>query len=144
MAESRPCLAGPPAESPSTRKSSVDCTSRERQSDSLPGSDPADRAPFRRVRSRAFRAASRACIACRPLPTTRRASVGFSSSHPPRCSFTAWATKPSTSLLPSLVFVWPSNCGSGTFTDTIAVRPSRRSSPLGLLSLSLISFACRA
>ena len=41
---------------------------------------------------------------------------------------------PFTSLLPSLVFVCPSNCGSGTFTLMIAVRPSRTSSPCRLSS----------
>jgi hypothetical protein len=35
-----------------------------------------------------------------------------------------------TSLLPSRFFVCPSNCGSGTFTETTAVSPSRRSSPV--------------
>ena len=36
---------------------------------------------------------------------------------------------PFTSELPSLPFVWPSNCGFGTLTLTTAVRPSRVSSP---------------
>ncbi len=143
VAESRPCLAGPPAESPSTRNSSVLATSRERQSASLPGSDPLDSAPLRRVRSRALRAASRACIAWTPLLTIRRASAGCSSSQAPNCSLTACVTKLSTSLLPSLVLVWPSNCGSGTLTETMAVSPSRRSSPLGV-SPFLMSLALRA
>ena len=34
-----------------------------------------------------------------------------------------------TSGLPNRVFVWPSNSGSGTFTFTTAVRPSRKNSP---------------
>ena len=34
-----------------------------------------------------------------------------------------------TSGLPNLVFVCPSNSGSGTFTFTTAVRPSLRNSP---------------
>ena len=38
-------------------------------------------------------------------------------------------TAPLTSLLPSLVLVWPSNWGSATFTLITAVRPSRKSSP---------------
>ena len=38
---------------------------------------------------------------------------------------------PSTSLLPSLVFVCPSNCGSGTRSEITAVSPSRKSSPAG-------------
>ena len=32
-------------------------------------------------------------------------------------------------MLPSLVLVWPSNCGSASLTEMIAVRPSRMSSP---------------
>jgi hypothetical protein len=46
---------------------------------------------------------------------------------------------PSTSPLPSLVLVWPSNCGSGTLTLTTAVRPSRMSSPDMLSASSLMS-----
>ena len=38
---------------------------------------------------------------------------------------------PSTSPLPSLVLVWPSNCGCGTRQLMTAVRPSRKSSPRG-------------
>ena len=42
-------------------------------------------------------------------------------------------TRPSTSgrtsELPSFVLVCPSNCGSTSFTDTMAARPSRTSSP---------------
>ena len=45
---------------------------------------------------------------------------------------------PFTSVLPSLVLVWPSNCGRGIFTLMTAVRPSRMSSPL---RLSFRSFA---
>ena len=40
------------------------------------------------------------------------------------------STIPFTSPFPSLVFVCPSNCGSGTFTLTIAVNPSLKSSPV--------------
>ena len=39
--------------------------------------------------------------------------------------------------LPSFVFVWPSNCGSRSFTDTIAARPSSTSSPERFSSFSL-------
>ena len=38
-------------------------------------------------------------------------------------------TKPLASVLPSLVLVWPSNCGSPSLIEMIAVRPSRMSSP---------------
>ena len=33
------------------------------------------------------------------------------------------------SVLPSLVLVWPSNCGLASLTEMIAARPSRMSSP---------------
>src|SRR5918911_1380775 len=55
---SRPCLAEPPAESPSTKKISQNFGSRSWQSASLPGSDAESSAPLRRVSSRALRAAS--------------------------------------------------------------------------------------
>ena len=57
---SRPCLADPPAESPSTMYSSLSAGSRSWQSASLPGSALLSSAPLRRTRSRALRAASRA------------------------------------------------------------------------------------
>ena len=41
------------------------------------------------------------------------AVLGFSSRYFARASPTAELTMPSTSLLPSLVLVWPSNCGCG-------------------------------
>jgi hypothetical protein len=64
---SRPCLAEPPAESPSTMKISARAGSRTEQSASLPGSVEFSSADFRRVRSRAFRAASRARAASTAL-----------------------------------------------------------------------------
>ena len=57
---SRPILAEPPAESPSTMKSSASSGSRIVQSASLPGSEELSSALFRRVSSRALRAAWRA------------------------------------------------------------------------------------
>ena len=66
---SRPCLAEPPAESPSTRNSSHCSGSRSWQSASLPGSEPESSAPLRRVSSRALRAASRARAASTLLST---------------------------------------------------------------------------
>ena len=41
--------------------------------------------------------------------------------------------------LPSLALVWPSNWGSRSFTETMAVRPSRMSSPRRFSSFSLSS-----
>ena len=52
---------------------------------------------------------------------------------------TAW-TMPLTSALPSLAFVWPSNCGSVSLTLMTAVSPSRTSSPERLASLSVRAF----
>jgi hypothetical protein len=54
----------------------------------------------------------------------------------PSFSPTTPETKPSTSALRSFSLVWLLNCGFGSFTETIAVRPSRRSSPDGVRSLS--------
>ena len=36
-----------------------------------------------------------------------------------------------------LIFVWLSNCGSGTMIESTAVKPSRKSSPVGTLSFCL-------
>ena len=68
------------------------------------------------------------------------ASVGFASNQCPICSLQTLCTKPLTSVLPSLVLVWPSNCGSPSFTETMAARPSRMSSPVSFSSLALKSF----
>ncbi len=126
---SRPCLADPPAESPSTMYSSQSAGSRSWQSASLPGSELPSSAPLRRTRSRALRAASRARAASIALPMTRLATAGFSSRKAPSLSLTIASTMPLTSVLPSLVLVWPSNCGCGILTLMTAVRPSRISSP---------------
>ena len=130
---SRPCLAEPPALSPSTRYSSHSAGSRLEQSASLPGSEAESSADLRLVRSRALRAASRPCAAVRHLPTIALASLGCSSRYCPRYWLTSASTRPLTSVLPSLALVWPSNCGSGIFTEMIAVRPSRTSSPVSAL-----------
>ena len=76
---SRPCLAEPPAESPSTMKISDSAGSFSWQSASLPGRPAISSAPLRRVISRALRAASRARAASTILPTIARASCGCSS-----------------------------------------------------------------
>ena len=109
---SRPCLAEPPAESPSTMKSSARAGSRTVQSASLPGRVEFSSADLRRVRSRALRAAWRARAASTALPTIRFASPGFSSKNSPSLRLTVSLTRPSIGGLPSLVLVWPSNCGS--------------------------------
>ncbi len=141
---SRPCLAFPPAETPSTRNSSALAGSRVVQSVNLPGRAVISRADFRLVSSRALRAASRALDAVTAFSTTSRAIAGFSSRNMARASPTAELTIPWTSVLPSLVLVWPSNCGSRSLTLMIAVRPSRTSSPARLGSDSLSSPTRRA
>ena len=133
---SRPCLAEPPAESPSTTNSSASEGSLTEQSASLPGSVEFSSADLRRVRSRALRAASRARWACTDFMITARASLGFSSRNSPRPVLTIDSTKPAMPGLPSLVFVWPSNWGSRSLTEITAVRPSRTSSPERLSSFS--------
>ena len=75
----RAMIAEPPAESPSTRKSSVFAGSRSEQSASLPGRLVESIAPLRRARSRALRAAWRAWAALIALPQIARASAGCSS-----------------------------------------------------------------
>ena len=133
---SRACLPLPPAESPSTMNSSASAGSFTEQSASLPGSVEFSSADLRRVRSRALRAASRARAAAIALPMIWFASAGFSSRNSPSLRFTVDSTKPFIGGLPSFHFVCPSNCGSCSFTDTIAVRPSRTSSPLSESSFS--------
>ena len=91
-----------------------------------------------------MRAASRARAAVRHFSMIRRPSAGFSSRYWPRPSATAVWTWPLTSALPSLAFVWPSNCGSVSLTLMTAVRPSRTSSPERLPSASLSTPARRA
>ena len=70
---SRACFAEPPAESPSTMKSSASAGSRTEQSASLPGRVEFSSADLRRVRSRALRAASRARAASTAFCRMRRA-----------------------------------------------------------------------
>src|SRR3954470_14806334 len=132
----RPPSALPPAESPSTRYSSHLSTSRLEQSRNLPGRPPPERAPLRsRINSFCLRAATRASAARSPLLPMALAAFGFSSRNLLRYSPKRLLTMPSTSPLPSFVLVWPSNCGCGTRQLITAVRPSRKSSPVGTRSL---------
>ena len=128
MRLSRPCFAVPPAESPSTRKSSHFSGSLSEQSASLPGMPAPDITVLRWTISRAFLAAVLAVAARITFSMMIFANLGFSSRYWSMAAEVACDTTEVTSLLPSLVLVWPSNCGSATFTDTTAVRPSRKSS----------------
>ncbi|KAG1184658.1 hypothetical protein G6F35_015046 [Rhizopus arrhizus] len=97
----RPCLAEPPAESPSTMNSSDSAGSFSWQSASLPGSPAMSSAPLRRVRSRALRAASRARAASTILPAMALASFGFSCRNSSRRAPKAFSTAGRTSELTS-------------------------------------------
>ena len=91
---------------------------------------------LRRALSLAFLAAILA--AASPTAFSRIIVVicGFCSQKSVSFSFTRESTYPRTSEFPSLVFVCPSNCGSGIFNDKIAVSPTLTSSPVSFSSLS--------
>ncbi len=126
---SRPILAEPPAESPSTMNSSHFAGSRSEQSASLPGRPPMERALLRTV-SRALRAASRARAAVMLFSMIFLAIAGFSSKYVLISSYTTLPTTPSISVFTSLSFVWDEKRGLGILTEITATRPSRTSSPL--------------
>ena len=90
---SRPCLAEPPAESPSTMKISAISGSLTMQSASLPGRPMPPIADLRAV-SRALRAAARAREASTALRTILSASFGFSSRNSASFALTTEETKP--------------------------------------------------
>ena len=109
---------------------SVLAGSRSWHSASLPGSELMSSAPLRRVSSRALRAASRAAAASTTLARMILASLGCSSNQAASCSPTTLSTTGFTSDETSLSLVWLENLGSGTLTDSTAVKPSRASSPV--------------
>ena len=105
MRRSRPSLAEPPAEGPSTMKISDNDGSRSEQSASLPGSDAPSSAPLRCTIARALRAASRARAVVRHFSTIRRPSRGWPSRYSASASAVADSTMPLISGLPSFVLV---------------------------------------
>ena len=129
MVLSRPILAEPPAESPSTMKISHLLGSFSWQSASFPGREAESSTLLRLVSSRALRAASRARLAVMHFSTMVLAWAGFSARYSLSLSATAPSTRGRMSALPSFVLVWPSNWGSSSFTEMMAVKPSRMSSP---------------
>ncbi len=131
---SRPCLADPPAESPSTMYSSHFDGSRSWQSASLPGSELASSTPLRCTSSRAFCAAARACADSTHFSTTRLAATGFSSSQRESRSCRMPDTMPDTSDDTSLCLVCELYEGLGWRTEITPVRPSRTSSPISARS----------
>mmetsp|Transcript_31688 Transcript_31688/g.79150 ORF Transcript_31688/g.79150 Transcript_31688/m.79150 type:complete len:210 (+) Transcript_31688:765-1394(+) len=126
---SRPCLAEPPAESPSTRKISDSVGSSDWQSDNFPGSTVRCITDFERSRSRAAFAASAARAAAIALAAMAASTFGLKSKKACSCSETRESTAPRTSVDPSFDFVCPSNSGFGSLTVTTAVKPSRIYSP---------------
>ena len=137
---SLPCLALPPAESPSTRYSSFFLASLLCALASFP-----DRIfsvfplvfPLR-ASSRALRAASRAVEARCIFLISVMASSLFSSRKKLSFSLTILSTAAFASAVPSLPLVCPSNCKrfSGTPSDRMIVSPSRTSLPSKFLSFS--------
>jgi hypothetical protein len=99
------------------------------QSASLPGIEPDSSNDLRRASLRACCAAMRARAAWDALVMIVFASAGLRSNQSAIRSFATFCTKLFMSVLPSFVFVWPSNCGFCNFTEMIAARPSRMSSP---------------
>ena len=85
---------------------------------------------LRRTISRARFAAIRARAAIKDLSKINFAACGFSIKKRSNPSENTLSAIRRTSLLPSFVFVCPSNCGSGCFAEIIAVNPSRISSPI--------------
>ena len=127
---SRPCLAEPPAESPSTMNISHCAGSFSWQSANFPGKPTPSSRPLRRVISRARRAASRARAASMILLQMIFASVGFSCKKSCNALLTTSSTGKRTSEDTSLSLVCEENFGSGTLTDRTQVNPSRMSSPV--------------
>ena len=136
---SRHPFAEPPAESPSTRYTSVSLASLSLQSASLPGSVDTSSTFLRLVSSRAFLAASLALFAAIAFSMIIFAEEGFSSRNSASFCDIILSTSRRISLLPSFAFVWLSNCASVSFTEIIATRPSLTSSPERPLSSPLIT-----
>ena len=110
--DSRACFAGPAAESPSTINSSLSEGSFEEQSASFPGRPAVSSMLFLLVNSLAFFALILAFAASAHLSTIALPSFVFLESHFGNSWFTNTCTLDFISVFPSLVFVWPSNCGS--------------------------------
>ena len=103
---SLPCFADPPAESPSTIKSSELVGSFSWQSANLPGREDKFNTPFLLVSSLAFLAASLADEASTTLSHIFLISAGFSSNHWSNFVETADSTKGLISEDTNLSFVW--------------------------------------
>mmetsp|Transcript_37715 Transcript_37715/g.88243 ORF Transcript_37715/g.88243 Transcript_37715/m.88243 type:complete len:261 (-) Transcript_37715:808-1590(-) len=139
VSRARPCLAEPPAESPSTMKISVRAASALEQSASLPGRTDEPSTLFLRTSSRAALAASAALAAAVALSKMAPSTFGLRCKYSARCSASTSLTMARTSGLPSRFFVCPSNSASPMRTATTAHSPSRTNSPAsdGCFSRSL-------
>ena len=129
-------MAEPPAELPSTIYISHSVGSLLVQSVSFPGSFVFSSPVFLLTSSLAFLAASLALEAKSPFSNMVFATVGFSSRKYSSFSERTASTAVFASLLPSFVFVCPSNWGSLIFMFKTAVMPSLMSSPERALSES--------
>ena len=138
---SLPCLAEPPAESPSTKNISHLAGSFSWQSASFPGSPAMSNAPLRLVISLAFLAASLALAESSIFEIMLLASLGFSIKNSCSALFKRDSTTPFTSDETSLSFVCAENFGSGCFIESTAVIPSRQSSPVTAVSPLAPSFS---
>ena len=97
--------------------------------------------PLRRVSSRALRAASRARAASTIFEQMIFASCGFSSKYSVKVLATTSSTGPRTSDETNLSLVCELNFGSGTFTESTQVSPSRMSSP-EISTLAFLANSC--
>ena len=134
---SRPCLALPPAESPSTKYNSFRSGFFLCAGDSLPERLVSTLLFLRssRASSRALRAASRASFALKAFPINVCVKLLFSSKKYVIFSDTTCSTAVLASGVPNLFLVCPSNCNkcSGILIESTVVSPSRISAPSSLL-----------
>ena len=139
---SLPCLAEPPAESPSTINISDNDGSFSWQSASFPGNPATSIAFFLLVISFALRAASLAFEASNTFSVIDLASLGFSSKKRLIHSKDIESTTPLTSEETSFALVCEENFGSCIFIEMIAVSPSLASSPEKVTLCFLERFSC--
>ena len=101
------------------------------QLESLPTSGAFSSLDFSLAMLFALRAASLALAALTALSAIAAESSAFfrSSRIGVSMSITTDSTAVRASVLPSLVFVWPSNCMELIFSESTAVKPSLKSSP---------------
>jgi len=140
-ARSRPLLAEPPAESPSTIEDLAFLGLVDWQSDSC------------RQSSAAQKALAPGGFTCLAGGHPGRGGPGSTCGSRPRASLDGCRAIAELGanhalderlrlVLPSLVFVWPSNWGSASLTGMTAVSPSRMSSPVRFSSFSLRGHCC--